>query len=156
MTRTAFTEVCKESIGGAIFTVDGSGNITPTPSRPSIEGRRSVTQADTSCQHDVSGHVCARQSNVCQCSTLVRRRVQRQSHGDRDGVHGQVGRGGERHVRDLRGHGFGGNGPNASNGTSSSGRPDLAKRIARVASRRDSSRPQRAAGPALPGSPRPC
>jgi hypothetical protein len=57
--------------GGVIFTVDGSGNITPTAQTTVYRGQTIVTQAATGGNTTFSGHVCAQQNDVCQCSTLV-------------------------------------------------------------------------------------
>jgi hypothetical protein len=57
--------------GGVIFTVDGSGNITPTAQQTVYRGQTIVTQAATGGNTTFSGHVCAQQSDACQCSTLV-------------------------------------------------------------------------------------
>ena len=56
---------------GVLFTVDGSGNITPTTRQTVCQGYTILTQADPACTTQFSGHVCARQNNVCQCSALV-------------------------------------------------------------------------------------
>ena len=57
--------------GGVMFTVDGYGNITPTAQQTVNRGETILTQADTGGNTTFSGQVCARQNNVCQCSTLV-------------------------------------------------------------------------------------
>ncbi|HEX8111387.1 MAG TPA: hypothetical protein VF516_26840 [Kofleriaceae bacterium] len=57
--------------GGVMFTVDGSGNITPTAQQNINRGETILTQPDPACNTTFSGHVCARQNDVCQCSTLV-------------------------------------------------------------------------------------
>src|ERR1044071_5122612 len=57
--------------GGVIFTVDGSGNITPTAPQTVYRGQTIVTQAATGGNTTFSGHVCAQQNDVCQCTTLV-------------------------------------------------------------------------------------
>lgn len=57
--------------GGVIFTVDGSGNITPTAQQTIYRGQTIVTQAATGGTTTFSGHVCAQQNDVCQCTTLV-------------------------------------------------------------------------------------
>ena len=56
---------------GVIFTVDGSGNIDPTTQTTVYRGQTVVTQAATGGNQPFSGHVCARQNNACQCSSLV-------------------------------------------------------------------------------------
>jgi hypothetical protein len=56
---------------GVLFTVDGRGYITPTQQQSVCRGYTILTQADSSCTTMFSGHVCARQNNVCQCSALV-------------------------------------------------------------------------------------
>jgi uncharacterized Zn-binding protein involved in type VI secretion len=63
----------KNGSGGATFSVDGDGNITPTTrhGRQTIHrGNPIVTQAATG-NTTFSGHVCAQHKDVCQCSTLV-------------------------------------------------------------------------------------
>lgn len=63
----------KNGSGGVMFSVDGGGNITPTaqhgrqtihPGKPILT--KAVTDGTT-----FSGHVCAQQNDMCQCSTLV-------------------------------------------------------------------------------------
>jgi hypothetical protein len=72
MTRNQLlSKYAKNLSGGVMFTVDGSGNITPTAQQTVYREQTIVTQADTTCNTTFSGHVCARQNNVCQCSTLV-------------------------------------------------------------------------------------
>jgi hypothetical protein len=61
----------KNLSGGVMFIVDGRGYITPTAQQTVYREQTIVTQADTSCTTTFSGHVCARQNDVCQCSTLV-------------------------------------------------------------------------------------
>lgn len=58
--------------GGVIFTVDGSGNISP-PATQTVTAARGDTisiQMDPALETSVT-HVCARQNDVCQCSNLV-------------------------------------------------------------------------------------
>jgi hypothetical protein len=57
--------------GGVIFTVDSSGNIDPTTQTTVYRGQTVVTQAAPGGNQPFSGHVCARQNNACQCSSLV-------------------------------------------------------------------------------------
>jgi len=61
----------KSLTGGVIFTVDGSGNIKPIAQQTVNRGETILTQPDPACTTTFSGKVCARQSDVCQCSTLV-------------------------------------------------------------------------------------
>ena len=61
----------KDLSDGVLFTVDGSGNITPTAQQTVCQGYTILTQNDPACTTPFSGHVCARQNNACQCSTLV-------------------------------------------------------------------------------------
>lgn len=56
---------------GVLFTVDGSGNITPTAQQSLCRGYTILTKPDPACTTLFSGYVCARQNNVCQCSALV-------------------------------------------------------------------------------------
>lgn len=56
---------------GVLFTVDGSGNITPTAQQSVCRGYTILTKPDPACNTTFSGHVCARQGSTCQCSTLV-------------------------------------------------------------------------------------
>jgi hypothetical protein len=61
----------KDLSDGVMFTVDGSGNITPTTQQTVCAGYTILTQACQACTTQFSGKVCAQQSNVCQCSALV-------------------------------------------------------------------------------------
>lgn len=72
MTRNQLLpQYVKNWSGGVMFTVDGSGNITPTTQTTVYRGQTIVTQAATGGTTTFSGHVCAQQNDVCQCSTLV-------------------------------------------------------------------------------------
>ena len=73
MTRNQLSQkhVKNLSDDGVLFTVDGSGNITPTAQQTVCAGYTILTQADPTCTTVFSGHVCARQNNACQCSALV-------------------------------------------------------------------------------------
>ena len=72
MTRNQLLpNVVKNWSGGVMFTVDGSGNITPTAQQTVYREQTIVTQAATGGTTTFSGHVCAQQNDVCQCSTLV-------------------------------------------------------------------------------------
>jgi hypothetical protein len=57
--------------GDVMFTVDGNGNITPTAQQTVNRGETILTQPDPVSMTTFSGTVCARQNDVCQCSTLV-------------------------------------------------------------------------------------
>jgi hypothetical protein len=57
--------------GGVIFTVDGIGNITPTTQQTVNRGETILIKADPAPTTPFTGQVCARQNDVCQCSTLV-------------------------------------------------------------------------------------
>jgi hypothetical protein len=56
---------------GVLFTVDGGGNIAPTAQQSVCRGDTILTKPDPASSQTFSGQVCARQSNVCQCSALV-------------------------------------------------------------------------------------
>lgn len=72
MTRNQLLpQYVKNWSGGVMFTVDGSGNITPTTQTTVYRGQTIVTQAATGGNTTFNGHVCAQQNDVCQCSTLV-------------------------------------------------------------------------------------
>jgi len=72
MTRNQLLpEYAKNLTGGVIFTVDGDGDIKPTAQQLVNRGETIVTQRDTTCNTQFSGQVCARQNDVCRCSTLV-------------------------------------------------------------------------------------
>jgi hypothetical protein len=63
----------KNGSDGVKFSVDGGGNITPAAQqgRQTIHrGKPIVTEAAAG-GTTFSGHVCAQQNKVCQCSTLV-------------------------------------------------------------------------------------
>jgi hypothetical protein len=57
--------------GGVIFTVDGNGNITPTAQQTVNRGETILIKADPASNTPFTGQACARQNDVCQCSTLV-------------------------------------------------------------------------------------
>lgn len=61
----------KDLSDAVLFTVDGRGYITPEERQTVCRGYTILTQPDSSCTTVFSGHVCARQGNVCQCSVLV-------------------------------------------------------------------------------------
>jgi len=61
----------KDLSDAVLFTVDNRGYITPTARQSVCRGYTILTQADSSCTTVFSGHVCARQNNVCQCSALA-------------------------------------------------------------------------------------
>jgi hypothetical protein len=61
----------KNFSGDVMFTVDGSGNISPTAQQTINRGQTILTHADPACTTPFSGHVCARQNDVCVCSTLI-------------------------------------------------------------------------------------
>ena len=63
-------DLLKSWSGGVMFTVDATGNITPTSGTTVHHGQMIVTQAAAG-GTTFSGHVCARQNNACRCSTLV-------------------------------------------------------------------------------------
>jgi hypothetical protein len=72
MTRNQLLPMhAKDLSDGVLFTVDGSGNITPTVQQNVCRGYTILTQADPAGTTQFNGHVCARQNNTCQCSTLV-------------------------------------------------------------------------------------
>ena len=54
-----------------MFSVDCDGNITPTAQQTVSSGGTIVTQAVTTGNKTFTGHACARQNDVCQCSALV-------------------------------------------------------------------------------------
>ncbi len=61
----------KKGSGGVMFTVDGTGNITPTTEQLVNRGEGILTQHDSMSNTTFSGQVCARQGSTCQCSALV-------------------------------------------------------------------------------------
>jgi hypothetical protein len=72
MTRNQLLpKYAKNLSGGVMFTVDGGGNIKPTAQQLVNRGETILTQRDTTCNTTFTGQVCARQNDVCQCSTLV-------------------------------------------------------------------------------------
>jgi hypothetical protein len=72
MTRNQLTQdVVKNLSGGLLFTVDSSGNIAPITQQTVARGGTILTQPLPGSTAPFSGHVCARQSDVCKCSTLV-------------------------------------------------------------------------------------
>ena len=75
MTRNQQSPKLPSNLSGSVmFSVDPGGNITPTAAQgtQSIQrGDTLVTQAVTVNNSTFSGHICARQSDVCKCSTLV-------------------------------------------------------------------------------------
>lgn len=64
-------KVAKDESDGVLFTVDGYGNITPTTQQTVCAGYTILTEADPASTKKFYGKVCAQQSNVCRCSTLV-------------------------------------------------------------------------------------
>jgi hypothetical protein len=61
----------KNLSGGVILTVDGGGNITPTTEQTVNRGETILTQQAPGGNSTFTGHICARQDDVCKCSTLV-------------------------------------------------------------------------------------
>jgi hypothetical protein len=71
MTRNQLLPNVVRNWSGLMFSVDSGGNITPTAQQNISRGQTILTQAATGGNTTFSGHVCAQQNEVCQCSTLV-------------------------------------------------------------------------------------
>ena len=72
MTRNQLLpDILKKFSDSVMFTVDGSGKISPTDEQSVNRGGAILTQHDPTCLTQFSGLVCAQQNNVCQCSALV-------------------------------------------------------------------------------------